>query len=456
MLIIDESQTEVTDRTEYFQTFAHQRSQGEVMTPPLLLPKEERRLYVRQTLREDHQFRIKNRPEGAQAKFDKLADGPFKFFRGTALLYYRDYAGADGPLPTVFTIGDVHPENFGTMPNADGAPFFGVNDFDEAYFAPFSWDVKRGAVGFYIVARENGLSKKKSKKVVKAFVKGYLQGLIEFARGDREKWHQYRLDNSPDMIKDLLESAQESRAEFLSELIDLEKGRFLATDEIVPNSKELAKFQEVIDQYRQSNDIKDGGRAGHFEVKDVAIKKGSGTASLGLDRYFVLIDGPTGDHVDDVVLELKQARQSALHGLVPESEITTAGKADRIVEAHDVHLVAGDPYYGRTTIDDQVFLVRERSPFKDDIDVDDLDYKELKRYAQICGQTLSQTHARSDEDTGILAGDAEKRILASINQDLFVDDIVRFGKTAAKRVYKDFKSFRKDHKIGAFDFVKHS
>ena len=86
-------------------------------------------------MREDHQFRIHNRPEGAQAKFDKLAKSAFKFFRGTALLYYRDYAGTDGHLPTVLTIGDVHPENFGVMPNADGAPFFGVNDFDEAYFA---------------------------------------------------------------------------------------------------------------------------------------------------------------------------------------------------------------------------------------------------------------------------------------------------------------------------------
>ncbi|MDX1524090.1 MAG: DUF2252 family protein, partial [Anaerolineae bacterium] len=291
MIIIDESQ-DITDRTEAFRKFAQRRSQGEVMSLPILLPKHERRLYVRQTLREDHQFRIKNRPEGAQAKFDKLADSPFKFFRGTALLYYRDYAGTDGNLPPVLTIGDIHPENFGVMPNADGAPFFGVNDFDEAYFAPFSWDVKRGAVGFYIVAKENGLSKKKRKKVVRSFVDGYLAGLVEFARDDREKWHQYRIDNSPDVIKDLLESAQESRKSFLSDLLDLKKGKFVSSDEIVPRSKEVPPFQKVIDEYHQNSNIKENGRAGHFEVKDVAVKKDSGTASLGLDRNFVLINGP--------------------------------------------------------------------------------------------------------------------------------------------------------------------
>lgn len=58
-------------------------------------------------------------PEGAQAKFDKLVKSAFVFFRGTALIFYRDYAGMDAHLPQVFTIGDVHPENFGVMPNSN-------------------------------------------------------------------------------------------------------------------------------------------------------------------------------------------------------------------------------------------------------------------------------------------------------------------------------------------------
>lgn len=453
MIIIDQTNNSDVERSEAFSQFAARRANDEVFPPPLLLPKEERRLHIRRTMREDHQFRIHNRPEGAQAKFDKLAKSPFSFFRGTALLYYRDYAGTDGHLPTVLTIGDIHPENFGVMPNANGAPFFGVNDFDEAYFAPFSWDVKRGAVGFYIVAKENGLSKKKRRKVVSAFVKGYVQGLIDFAKDDREKWHQFRIDNSPEMIKDLLESAQESRKSFLSDLIKLKKGRFRSTEEIVPYTKEVEKFQKIIDEYRENSNIKESDRAGHFEVKDVAVKRDSGTASLGLDRYFVLIDGPSDDHTDDIVLELKQARQSALHGLVPESSITSEGKADRIVQSHDIHLVAGDPYYGMATIDDQSFLVRERSPFKDDIDVDDLDYGELKTYASICGKTLSQTHARSDEDTGVMEGDAEKRILSTIQPELFIADVTRFAKAAAKRIYRDHKLFKQDHALGAFTFV---
>ncbi|MDX1547296.1 MAG: DUF2252 family protein [Rhodothermales bacterium] len=454
MIILQTPRTDERDRSDAFHAFARRRADGDVLVPPLLLPEEQRRLYVRRTLREDHQFRIRNHPEGAQAKFDKLAGAAFKFFRGTALLYYRDYAGTDAHLPRVFTIGDVHPENFGVMPNEDGAPIFGVNDFDEAFVAPFTYDVKRGAVGFYLIAKQNGLKKKKRRKVVRAFVRGYLGGLESFARDDREKWHEFRIDNSPDMIRELLKGAMEAREDFLADTLDLEKERFVSSEDIVPHSKYVEDFQDVVDAYVKENDIDaDRKRDGFFRVKDVAIKKGSGTASLGLDRYWILIDGPTDAPDDNVILEMKQARRSALHGLTPGGDDPDDDEAGLVVKAQNIHLVGGDPYYGRVEHDDTSFLVRERSPLKDDIDVDDLDDDELRDYAHICGRTLAQPHARSDEDTGIMEGDAEKKILSSIHPDVFTDDVVRFAEAAARRIRKDWKLFKKDHALGAFAFV---
>jgi uncharacterized protein (DUF2252 family) len=454
MLVIDTAAEKDVDRTEAYAEFAKKRAEGQVFFPPTMLPPEERRLHVRRTLREDHQFRIKNHPEDAQAKFDKLAESPFIFFRGTSLLYYRDYAGMDSYLPIVFTVGDVHPENFGVMPNEDGAPFFGINDFDEAYFAPFSWDVKRGATGFYMAAQDGGLSSKKSRKVVDAFVKGYLEGLQEFARDDREKWHEYRLDNSPTMIRELIASAMNNRKGFLEEFVDLEKGLFVSSDEIVPHSKHVPQFQKAIEEYLDQNEIDVQGRAGHFKVKDVAIKKGSGTASLGLERYYVLLDGPTDDPADDIILEIKQARESALKGLAPEGSVTADGKAERIMKSHHIHLAGGDAYYGRVCINDQSFTVREHSPYKDKIKIDDLSHKEFREYATICGETLAQAHARSDEDTGVMEGSAEKQILASINLHVFQDDVVRFAEMAVQRICADYKLFKKDHALGAFNFVR--
>jgi uncharacterized protein (DUF2252 family) len=435
-----------------FRKFAERRANGEVFVLPALLPPHERRLHIRRTLLEDNAFRIRNRPEGARAKFEKLTHGEWNFFRGTALLYYRDCAGTDGHLPTVLTIGDIHPENFGVMPNVHGSPFFGINDFDEAGFAPFSWDVKRGAVGFYLCPRSHGQKKKHARAAAEAFVRGYIEGLRSFRDNDEERSHQYRLDNSPPMIHDLIEGAISSRKKFLADLIDLEKGRFRPGEEIVPYSGHIDDFQKAVDRYAKGRgrDASELRRKGHFRVKDVAVKKDSGTASLGLDRYFALIDGKTEDPVDDVLLEIKQSRQSAMNGLVPNVK-EREKKAQRIVDSHQVHLAGGDRYYGTTELDGTSFLVRERSPFKTSIDVEDLDADEWPAYADICGHVLAQAHARSDEDTRTLKGSAEDAILDSISERVFIADVLSFAVAAAHRVRNDYRLYCDDYAAGAFD-----
>src|SRR6056297_1260028 len=118
-------------RVEEFRALSEALSSGAAIVPPALLSGQARREHVRSTLREDHAIRIEERAPGAQVKFDVLAGDLFKFFRGTALLFYRDIVGQDGDMPTVMALGDVHPSNFGIMPDNNGAPIFGVNDFDE-------------------------------------------------------------------------------------------------------------------------------------------------------------------------------------------------------------------------------------------------------------------------------------------------------------------------------------
>lgn len=449
--------TEGGDTLEQYRRYAEARAAGEVLVPPQLLTGYARRLHVRHTLLEDHSSRIENRPEGAQAKFDELAKDVFTFFRGTALLYYRDNAGTDGHLPVVFTVGDCHPENFGVMPNSDGAPFFGVNDFDEAWAAPFSYDVKRGAVGFWLVSRRNGDKRKQARDVVRSFVDGYLGGMRAFAEDDRSSTFQFRLDNSPPMIRDVIAHAVDERADFLASMVDLRTSRFRSSRKRVAHSSHVEQFQQAVDRYVTDNDLGAVQRPDDFfQVLDVARKKKSGTGSMGLDRYWVLVQGWSPEPEDSVVLELKQARRSALYGLVPRSDLAEQGGSEaqgrRIVTAQQVHLVNGDPLYGFVEMDGTSFLVRERSPVKYEVDTSDLDLDELVTYAGICGQALAQPHARSDEETGIMAGDAESRILGSVQHTLFREDVVQFAEEAAARIGRDYEMFLEDHDLGAFRY----
>ena len=426
------------------------------MVPPVLLTGEARRMHVRSTIREDHAVRIAQRATGARRKFDALAADRFVFFRGTALLFYRDMIGDDAGMPTIMALGDVHPSNFGIMPDAHGAPIFGVNDFDEAVYAPFTWDLKRGAAGFWIAAKSiAGMKRKKRARIVCAFVDGYLDAMEGFAAHATEKNDDYRMDNAPKVIRRLFADAWEDRRAWLwDDYLDPTGRHFRADDELQPLSGEVAKFQRAVDDLAKANGIDAPGRAGELRVKDVCVRHGQGTASLGLPRYYVLIEGPSKDATDDLVIEFKRARLSALDGLTPPSDFDAGRKADRIAHGQRVQLAHGDIFYGAVEIDGESFMSRERAPFRDDIDLDELSDKTWAKYARVCGAALAQAHALSD-DLGKIDYDVEPSIVAAASpRALFAADIERFAEAAAARLKRDHAMFCDDHAAGAFAEVE--
>lgn len=443
-------------RVEAFRLLAEARARGEMVFLPRQLTGAERRTHVRQTIREDHRTRISTADDEAAAKFDKLAGSLFSFFRGTSLLFYRDMAGEDAWMPTVLTLGDVHPENFGVMPSADDVPIFGVNDFDEAFYAPFTWDLKRGATGFVIAAEdEGGHGPERQRKIARAFVEGYLEGVADYAHTSTEQQHQMRQDNAPPLIAALIADALEDRDHWLARKYhDEYRLGFRSDDEHVPVTSRVPEFQRAVDDYVRDNDIDvPQHRTPGMKVKDVCMRLGQGTASLGLPRYYVLLEGPRGDGTDDVIIELKQARRSSLDGLAPPSPYVVDGQADRITHAQGVHLVRGDRFYGSARLDGLSFMVRERSPYRDSIDLDDLSKKQWTTYARICGRSLAHSHSLSDE-SGLLDVDAEPEILRAAHPSaLLVDDVVRYATEAAERVRSDHAHFRADHALGAFSAI---
>ena len=444
-------------RTDAFELLAQAAGRRELVMLPRLLQGNDRRLHVRQTIREDHQTRIAHRSEDAARKFDKLADCVFDFFRGTALLFYRDMVGEDAWMPTALVLGDVHPGNFGVMPNADNVPIFAVNDFDEAYYAPFTWDLKRGAVGFMLAAEAAGGYKgKKQRKIAARFLRGYVAGINGFAKNATEKSHEVRADNAPPLIRDLIEDAMTDRSDWLADdYLDESLRGFRSDEELVPISSRREEFQKLVNDLVRDNEIRPPTRAGKMRVKDVAIRKGQGTASLGLPRYYVLLEGPRGDGTDDLIIELKQARKSALAGLVPPTGNDFVAPGRRIVHAQAVQVARGDRFYGSATFEGMSFMSRERAPFRDDIDLDDLSKSEWKSYAEICGHALAHAHALSDE-IGYLEHDVEPQIVQAIGPpELFTDDILRFAEEASERVRRDHQMFREDHAQQAFQTVDH-
>ncbi len=275
-----DGRSRVGSRVEAFRQLAEARARGEMVLVPRMLRGHDRRTHVRETVREDHETRIATSDVEAREKFDKLARSVFHFFRGTNLLFYRDILGEDARMPTVLALGDVHPGNFGVMPSSDNVPVFGVNDFDDAYYAPFTWDLKRGVVGFMLGAAEkSGLGRKKQCAVAERFIRGYIQRIAAYAADGTEQDEQLRLDNAPRMIAELIEHAlRHSRSEWLAEtLLDEHGTGFRADDELVPVSSRRPEFQDLVDRYVRENDVAVPARANGMRVKDVAERKGAGT-----------------------------------------------------------------------------------------------------------------------------------------------------------------------------------
>ena len=84
--------------------------------------------------------------EDLEHKHQQMRSAAFPFLRAT---YYRwaqiwgEVCGAVARAPRVLAVGDLHVENFGTWRDIEGRLIWGINDFDEAWYLPYTNDLVR-------------------------------------------------------------------------------------------------------------------------------------------------------------------------------------------------------------------------------------------------------------------------------------------------------------------------
>ena len=115
-----------------------------------------------------------------------MASNAFAFYRGSACLFYADVSRQDdpfakGPAGRVWIQGDLHAENFGTYMNSEGRLVFDVNDFDEAYVGPFTWDLQRLAASLALLGYQKAMSDDQITQMISTTVNSYLAQVKKFA-----------------------------------------------------------------------------------------------------------------------------------------------------------------------------------------------------------------------------------------------------------------------------------
>lgn len=122
---------------------------------------------------------IKVVDDDVTVKHKRMESSPFVFLRATYYLWVARWAATLPKLndaPRVWSVGDLHMENFGTWRDAEGRLIWGVNDFDESHVGPYTNDLVRLATSVLLAARTRQLqiSERKASAVI---LSGYVSAL---------------------------------------------------------------------------------------------------------------------------------------------------------------------------------------------------------------------------------------------------------------------------------------
>lgn len=392
-------------------------------------------------------------------KYRKMSQSAFSFYRGSAYLFYFDatrqyfpyHTSADRPT---WIQGDLHFENFGAFRNESGQIVYDVNDFDEGYVGSYLYDLLRMSVSIALVGRQLGYSREEQIQSVSDYVRAYYKQMHRFSAG-KDDPGAFSVDqhSAKGPVKKLLRKLEKRKQQHFLEKVTafMQSERvFLETTElVVPTNEEQASLEKAWPLYL--NTVEDRKHSEeHYSIKDIAVKHGSGTASIGLDRFYVLIEGGMEkEGTDDTVLEVKEVRVPVPAYFMPYSESfwqSFGHQGKRVTATQQAMHHEADEYLGFLTIDDRHFYVRERSPYKKRLKLENIESTDdMKQVVALMGRLTAKMHARADADVaaGILSYHSEHEIARVMgpDRDAFCHHITQWSAAYADQVEADYELF---------------
>jgi uncharacterized protein (DUF2252 family) len=407
-----------------------------------------------------------------RTKFRKMAADPFAFYRGSACLFYADMAGTedrwcDERTSRVWIQGDLHAENFGTYMDSEGRIVFDVNDFDEAYLGHLSWDLRRFAASFSLMAWRKALSDDAIGELIGIFLRSYLDQVEAFTRSDEDRSFALVKANTEGAVREvILETTTRTRMALLDRITVVEGHERRFADR--PQNRRLDdaerdRVMAALDRYRETVVPPRRRRDVAFDVKDVVGTGGFGIGSAGLPAYNVLLEGYDQALENDVVLSIKQGNVAAPSRIVDDPEI-------RGYFEHEGHRTAvsqralqanASQFLGYTKIGGVGFVVAELSPYELDLDWEDLTepYEMAPVMVQL-GKATAKLHCVGDADSdhSLVPFQMEEAITAMVGDrgEEFVADLVEFAHGYARRTQEDHRLFVDAFRAGAIPGISSS
>jgi uncharacterized protein (DUF2252 family) len=405
----------------------------------------------------NHQFAATDSADLA-TKMSTMASSPFKFYRGTDHVYFKDMATLPASLYTsvqtgyTWLDGDAHIGNFGAVRDSAGNEVFAIGDFDEGYLGQFVWDVRRLAVSMILAGRENGLSDTDITSAINTMVGSYLDKMDAFKGSGDELSFQLKSSNTSGAVQNTIAAGSSaSRSDLLSKYTQLSGSSriFQTTTQLQPvSAATYTALASSMGDYINSIASSKRYASSYYTVKDIRQKFGSGVGSLGKLRYYLLIEGPSTATSDDVILEVKQAGSSSVAqivgGRLPASAYGN-NEGCRIAKTLKAQLINADVLAGCTSAAGISYYLHEKSPYQQDFDTTALSSAgKMNTAANYLGQALASSHALADQDydSTLVGYSIDKQVADAVtSKSNFKAEIVAFALDYASQVQLDWQSF---------------
>lgn len=403
-------------------------------------------------------------PAAFRVKFRKMAASAFAFYRGTAALFYHDLeqersgSRATGPFldertGRVWIHGDLHAENFGTYMDANGRLIFNVNDFDEAYIGPFTWDLKRFAASLALIGYTKALSDEQITELVEIYAGAYRERIHALATGAKnDETPPFTLDTTDGPLLTVLRAARSltrfGLLDSMTEIREFERRFAPGGGSVELDAATRYKILAAFDGYLETLPESSLTRPDSYRVKDVVGRRGIGIGSAGLPSYNILLEGNSDALENDVVIYMKQAQVPAVSRHITDSAVRDyfQHEGHRTVISQRALQAHADPWLGWTELDGAGQLVAEISPYAVDLDWSDLDDpEEIAAVVADLGRATATMHSAADDESGhsLVPFSTERAIDAAIaaDEDGFPALLVDFAHAYGARARADHQIF---------------
>lgn len=372
-----------------------------------------------------------NNPALKEYKYGSSAMGAneYTFLRGTDALFKSDHAAGMIPSPAsiisgwkdkdilTYTQGDAHIQNVGTFNDKAGLMVFSLNDVDGAGIGSFYDDLIRFVTSVYIVKYDKdssaivNLEDADFHDVSKTFLDTYKDTLVEINNDNSKKPTKLTRSNVTPYTQTVMDKVSKvSYDEALQKLLGKRALNGKLDIKGNPDKFELATEAEVAAlkagwgaykaQVRSDfASLSDEQFNAYFTIKDIVRRINQGIGSIGVERFNVLIEGPSDANTNDILLDVKEQTRDAYISK----------------DAYTKIAVDTDAYLGVIEASNTSFLVREVSPFKGDYTDKPFKNKdELEQYLIDAAKAYAYANSRLDHVSDELNYKFEERFVTNI------------------------------------------